>query len=1282
MSQRSSDETPPQATQANPEQKLGALPGSNLRSEDGLEREQAQRQVARLEALHALSLEVVAQHEPDQVLARALELAMRLLDAETSGYWQVLNQGYLLRALHGDSDVPLGTRLPVGSGLTGQVVTTGQSILVEDYRHFEGRVAQFSDLWRSMMLAPVKRGETILGVLVVSNNASPGVFNGADLTILERLATVCAISLENARLLEVSRQSELESQRRAEVSGAINTLSFELTAALEPKAMLERILERATVLIGGDFGGVFLHHDDPELEVVTRFGEGWVAKPRLGFGATGRAVKTGQSVLVTDYPNWEHRTHAPGLRWLSAISAPLRRAETVLGAITLADAQRTRRYSSLDLFALERFAALASITLENTRLVATARHAESASHYRARLLEALHQTSLEVGAQLEPDVVLRLLVERIAELFAADSAAVYLVQTQVGTTRPSRFELRAAFGSSASQDGFIGRGLTGMVIANNQAQLIEDYQTWPERDVRPNEPSVWRSVMSAPIRLSESTIGALTVADTRISNRFMPEDLETLERFAALASVTIENARLHNTERRVANEERLRNRILSAVASLRSVKEFSSALLEELATTFGYRHLSLYTLEVTNSDTLKASTNSDTLEVGTNSDTLGVGTNSNPPGATGTLHIQAQIGYQTPFTQIPLEFGINGRVARTGQAVMTSANDPDFKMADDGMTSILCVPLRTGEQVLGTLCIESKGEPQLQNADLELITSLAESVSFALENARLYELERRSARDERLRFEISRAIARLSSERALCEALVSTLQMVLGYELISIFRYDQDGLHLQAQHGYQTPIWYLPVTEGVTGRVARTAQAAFISDVQQDPDYHNVNSDSRTMISVPLLGRDGVLGVLNVENTDSSTRLEITDLEMLTSLTGPVAIALENARLFELEQRRARDERIRSSVSNALVRLRTVGELCRAVVNEVASSLAYTHVCMLQLEQDDSRRHRSRSEVTPSERLRVQAQVGYRNLPEFLPLQGSFSGQIARTQEPTLITDTFEPSEYLRFDPELVYAVGVPLLGRDGVLGTLVVESAGTPKLTATDLEMLVSLAAPISVALENATLHESLERRARELENLGREAHFAATHDTLTGLPNRRAFEVDANQLLEQQRANQQPFCLAVIDLVGFKAVNDNFGHAAGDEALKMIAQTLRILSSHQAITASLQSSSGDDVFAYRVGGDEFFLLIENDRTNAFKLVQQVISTVQGLEFGAGSELQVSPNIGLAEYPTDAPDLDNLLTLADTRMYTAKRAGKPVLEPDEFEHPPVPRRRKEDAGH
>jgi GAF domain-containing protein len=231
MSHRSSDETPPQALQTNPEHP-GSLPHDQPRddqprddqprddqprdrqlSKNDHEQRLAQQQVARLEALHALSLEVVAQREPDRVIAKALELAVGVLDAEASGYWSVTDQAYLLSDLHGHSDVPVGTQLPLGTGLTGQVVGSGHSILVDDYRHFEGRVPQFSDVWRSMLLAPVKRGEVTLGVLVISNNARPNAFSGADLAILERLATVCAISLENARLLETATRAENESTR-------------------------------------------------------------------------------------------------------------------------------------------------------------------------------------------------------------------------------------------------------------------------------------------------------------------------------------------------------------------------------------------------------------------------------------------------------------------------------------------------------------------------------------------------------------------------------------------------------------------------------------------------------------------------------------------------------------------------------------------------------------------------------------------------------------------------------------------------------------------------------------------------------------------------------------------------------------------------------------------------------------------------------------------------------------------------------------------------------------
>lgn len=908
MSQRPSDETPPQATQTNPEQ----LPGSaNMPSAFGAEREQMQRQVARLEALHALSLEVMAQHKPELVIASALELAVRLLDAESSGYWSVTEHGYVLTALNGESDVPVGTRLAAGSGLTGRVVKGGQSILVEDYRHLEGRVPQFSDVWRSVILVPVKRAETVLGVLVVSNNARPGVFNGADLAVLERLATVCAISLENARLLGAATRAEHESHLRAKQHQAVRNLSLEVMAQREPDRVIARALETVMGLIEAQVGGFWRSHGPEQpIELLVTLGPANTAPGMTlpwGSSAAGEVIATGRVLLIEDYQRWERRNphFSPELR--SVMLIPIKREQEVLGAMIVARHNSQDNFNPADLELFEQFATPVALALDNARLLEVSRRSELDSRRRAEISGAINTLSFELTAALEPKAMLKRILESATALIGGDMGGVFLHHDA------PELEVVWRFGDGWIAQPRLGLGATGRAVATGQSVLVEDYPNWEHRAPAPG--LRWQSAISAPLRRAETVLGAITLADTHRTGRYSSLDLFGLERFAALAS-----------------------------------------------------------------------------------------------------------------------------------------------------------------------------------------------------------------------------------------------------------------------------------------------------------------------------------------------------------------IALENARLFELEQRRLHDERIRSSVSNALVRLRTVGELCRAVVGEIASSLAYTHVCMLQLE------------VQQGERLRVQAQVGYRDLPEFLPLHGSFSGRVVRSRQPTYLADTLEQPEYLRFDPELVHAIGVPLIGRDGVLGALVVESAGASKLTTTDLEMLVSLAAPISVALENATLHESLERRARELEMLGREAQFAATHDTLTGLPNRRAFEVDANELLGQQRAKQEPFCLAVIDLVGFKAVNDNFGHAAGDEALKLIAQTLRIISSHQAIS-TMQSSSGDDVFAYRVGGDEFFLLIESDRSNAFKLVQQVIATIQGLEFGVGSELQVTPNVGLAEFPSDAPDLDNLLTLADTRMYAAKRAGKPVLEPDEFEHPPVPRRRKEDLG-
>jgi GGDEF domain-containing protein len=188
------------------------------------------------------------------------------------------------------------------------------------------------------------------------------------------------------------------------------------------------------------------------------------------------------------------------------------------------------------------------------------------------------------------------------------------------------------------------------------------------------------------------------------------------------------------------------------------------------------------------------------------------------------------------------------------------------------------------------------------------------------------------------------------------------------------------------------------------------------------------------------------------------------------------------------------------------------------------------------------------------------------------------------------------------------------------------------------------------------------------ELERMGREAQHVALHDHLTGLPNRRAFDAGIQSMLEQQGR----FCLAVIDLVGFKKINDQLGHVSGDITLIRIADVLRsilgiscvsILTVNDQVSVNIpdQDFSG---CAYRVGGDEFHLLLPFDRHRATQMIQRLIQQVQALEIeGDAGSLPVGLNVGLAEYPLEASTLDQLQSLADDRMYAAKRAKIPMLE-------------------
>ena len=164
----------------------------------------------------------------------------------------------------------------------------------------------------------------------------------------------------------------------------------------------------------------------------------------------------------------------------------------------------------------------------------------------------------------------------------------------------------------------------------------------------------------------------------------------------------------------------------------------------------------------------------------------------------------------------------------------------------------------------------------------------------------------------------------------------------------------------------------------------------------------------------------------------------------------------------------------------------------------------------------------------------------------------------------------------------------------------------------------------------------------------IARQQHYLASHDSLTGLLNRAAFQNRLEQSLEQARSNAGSVALLFIDLDGFKGVNDAEGHRAGDEVLRIVAQ--RIASTVRA---------GDTMA--RLGGDEFLVMLDRDVTRdvADTIGHRIIEALHQRMDLEGRDIFVGASIGVAMHPPLEGDINALMNRADQAMYAAKRAGK-----------------------
>ncbi|HXA35421.1 MAG TPA: EAL domain-containing protein [Steroidobacteraceae bacterium] len=179
-------------------------------------------------------------------------------------------------------------------------------------------------------------------------------------------------------------------------------------------------------------------------------------------------------------------------------------------------------------------------------------------------------------------------------------------------------------------------------------------------------------------------------------------------------------------------------------------------------------------------------------------------------------------------------------------------------------------------------------------------------------------------------------------------------------------------------------------------------------------------------------------------------------------------------------------------------------------------------------------------------------------------------------------------------------------------------------------------------------TLEQVVSARTQGLETANKQLRHLATHDALTGLPNRVLMDDRISQSIVLAERQGHSFAVILLDLDRFKMVNDSLGHRAGDELLKAVAQRLKNVVRDVDTVA-------------RLGGDEFVLIVtpSPERDAAQQVAHRIIDALQAPVRIADVEVHTSPSIGIAFYPGDGATMETLLAHADAAMYCAKQRGR-----------------------
>lgn len=326
------------------------------------------------------------------------------------------------------------------------------------------------------------------------------------------------------------------------------------------------------------------------------------------------------------------------------------------------------------------------------------------------------------------------------------------------------------------------------------------------------------------------------------------------------------------------------------------------------------------------------------------------------------------------------------------------------------------------------------------------------------------------------------------------------VRKVIDYEIFAILLLNEKAqeLYFRFQVGYPHEAVErirVKVGEGVTGIAAQQREAVLVDDVTKENKYISVVPNVRSELAVPLIVKNRLIGVLDLESPRPNHFTE-EHKRLLTLIASRMAVGIENARLYTRTTRQAKTLVLLNEIARELTSILNLDELLKRIAELLARLIDYQMFSILLLDAEGEKLQHRFS-------LRFQENI---HLKHDVALGVGLVGYAAQHKQAVLVPDVGKDSRYVLLNPETRSELAVPLIYKDKVIGVLDLEHTRRGFFTEDHKRTVTTLAAQVAIALENARLYEEIARQEKRLErdlSLARELQFRLLPHALPMLPN-----------------------------------------------------------------------------------------------------------------------------------------------------------------------------------